>query len=297
MQSSSVLLSVIVCTRNRADELAGCLPELSRQARELPDVEVVVVDNGSTDNTRQVVEEMAAEHRIALRHVYEGKPGLCRARNRGRAEARGSVLAYIDDDEVVGPGWVRGVRDHFRTGKSDCLAGKIAVKVHGELPLGFTQDLLWIFGETHFGEEARALKFPQHPQGGNFAITTEVFDRVGGFDTNIKLYGDETDFFFRASKFKFSTWYDPALVVTQHIPAHRLTQEVLKTKAYIWGRGSSMVWLLSSPGALRRLGRAAEHMARAAYVGGRWCLSPQFGRYFTFWHECGKLRQLISGIR
>lgn len=292
---SDVLLSLIVCTRNRADELVNCLPALAKQARDFPDVEVVIVDNASTDKTREVVERASAEYGFAFRYTYEARAGLCRARNHGRMAASGAVLAYVDDDVILGADWFKRVREHFLAQRSDCLAGRVEVDVEGEMPDWFPPDLLWVLGKTMLGDEARAISFPLHPQGNNFAVTTEVFDTAGGFDPQITLYGDETEFFRRVSKHEFTVIYDPEIVVTQRIPAHRLSQKALKHKAYIWGRGSSMVWLLDSPGILDRWRKTAEYLLRAAYVGGRWCIRPQFGRYFTFWHDCGKLHQLIVG--
>ena len=293
----SVFLSVVVCTRNRADELVNCLPGLAEQAKEFSDVEVVVVDNGSTDNTREVVSKLSAGHDSPLQYSYEAQPGLCRARNHGRMVARGEALAYVDDDVRIGPGWIKRVRDHFLAKKSDCLAGRVKVDVEGELPAWFPQDLLWVLGETTLGDEEGPISFPLHPQGNNFAITKEVFDTAGGFDPRITLYGDETEFFRRVSRYDFTTLYDPNILVTQHIPAHRLTQKALQHKAYIWGRGSAMVWMLSSPSILKRSAKVAEYALRTVYVKCRWYMGPSFGRYYTFWKSWGYVRQLMRGLR
>ena len=292
-----IFLSVIVCTRNRADELVNCLPALAEQCAAFPDVEVLVVDNGSADNTREVVERFAAGPGSPVRYTYEPEAGLCRARNQGRRAARGRVIAYVDDDAVIGPGWVGRVRGHFLAGKSDCLGGRIEVEVEGEMPDWLPQDLLWVLGKTMLGDEARPISFPLHPQGGNFAVRTEVFDAVGGFDPKIALYGDETEFFRRVSRHDFAMAYDPEALVTQRVPAHRLSRKELASKAYRWGRGAALVWLLASPGEARRWAKAAEYALRAAYVGARWCTRPGFGRYYTFWHNCGYVRQLIVGSR
>ncbi len=293
--TQSTLLSVIVCTRNRVDELATCLPLLAEQAAKFTDVEVVVVDNGSTDGTRSLVEKISSEPGSPVRYAYEPEAGLCRARNRGRAAAAGRVIAYVDDDIVVAPDWIERIRDHFNEGRSDILAGRVRAEPEGELPNWLPGDLLWVLGESRLGDEPRALHFPQHPQGGNFAVRVEVFDAAGGFNPLITLYGDETDFFRRVSAGGFTTFYDPEVVVTQRVPVQRLTQKELGTKAYKWGRGAAMVYLLSSPGAGRRWLKAAEYLLRAAYVGGRWCVGPRFGRYFTFWHNCGYVWQLVHG--
>lgn len=295
---SDTFLSVIVCTRNRAGELASCLTELAKQAKAFTDVEVVVVDNASTDNTREVVGELSDECDFPFRYVYEAEPGSARARNQGRRKALGRVIAYIDDDEVARSGWIKGIREHFLAGKSDCLAGKIGVEVEGDLPKGLTPDLLWILGELDLGAEARLIRPPEYPQTGNCAMRAEVFDAVGGFNTNLMLYGDDTELFDRIYGQNFTVMYDPSVVIDQYVPAERLSKEALKRKAYGWGRGAAMFWILtSSPSTARRWVKASEYMCRTAYVACRQFTSPHFGRYFTLWHNCGKVRQLIAGIR
>ena len=102
----SPFLSIIICTRNRADELVNCLPELARQAKHFSDVEVVIVDNGSTDDTKAVVNQASAHHGFIFRYETEPTAGLSRARNRGCAVALGEVLAYVDDDVRIGPVWI-----------------------------------------------------------------------------------------------------------------------------------------------------------------------------------------------
>ena len=291
-----MLLSVIICTRNRADEIVNCLPEVARQAREFMDVEVVVVDNGSTDNTKQVIAELSKSEDYPFRYVFEPVAGLCQARNRGRTEARGKVLSYIDDDLIIEEGWIRHIREHFLRETTDCLGGNVDVTLIGNEELDFPDDMLWFFGKRAFGRETREFHLPEHPVGGNMSISTRVFDEVGGFDTNLKLYGDETDFFRRASAKGFKMLYDPKVVVRQIIPANRLTKKELRSKSYNWGKGSATVWMLQTPGFFKRLAKIIEYFFRAVYVGVSSLVRSSFGKFYTFWYNCGYLAQLLKGL-
>lgn len=290
-----MFLSIIVCTRNRAGEITNCLPAVAEQVREFEDVEVVVVDNGSTDDTRDVIEALGRKFRYGFRYVYEAEAGLCSARNRGRAEARGEILAYLDDDVQLGDGWVARVREHFLAGKSDCLGGKVTAEMDAEPPFAIEDSMLWFFQVTDFGDEARRLKFPEHPIGCNMAFRTEVFDAVGGFDTNLKLYGDETDFFRRASEAGFVMWYDPTAELSQRIPAERLTIEELKSKSYKWGQGAATGWMLAF-GGKGRMPKIGEYVLRTAYVRAGSVVKSSFGRFYTYWYNRGYLAQLIKGL-
>lgn len=294
---SSVFLSVIICTRNRADEIIDCLPHVAAQAKQFPDVEVVVVDNGSTDNTKDVVERASRDLVFPFRYVYEPVTGLCQARNHGRARARGAVLAYIDDDEEVAPGWVAGMREHFLAKKSDCLAGRVGVRLKAEPPFVVDEEMMWFFCTTALGDEPRFLSYPEHPIGGSMAFTTEVFDTTGGFDTNLKLYGDETEFFRRASGLGFTAYYNPEILANQVVPANRLTKTELRFKSLIRGKGAASVWLLGNEASVgSRISKILEYALRTGYVGARSVTGRTFGRFFTFWFNWGFLKQLISGI-
>lgn len=294
---NDTFLTIIICSRNRADEITGCLPGVIEQTRQFSDVEVLVVDNGSTDNTKEVVARFAADF-PALRYVFEPTPGLCQARNRGRGEADGEILAYIDDDAVLKTNWIKNVRQHFIEKKSDCLAGKVTAELEGDAPFPIDDTMLWFFTATKFGEQGKFIKYPEHPVGCNMAFRAEVFDRAGGFDTNLKLYGDETDFFRRAGEKDFTTFYDPNVTVAQFIPNERLTIEELRHKSYIWGEGAATAWMLAAkPSGAARLLKSLEFSAKAVYVGtSARVKNNSFGKFYTLWYNRGFAAKLRKGL-
>jgi glycosyltransferase involved in cell wall biosynthesis len=294
--SPAIFLSIIICSRNRAHEIVNCLPGIAKQARDFPDVEVLVIDNGSTDNTRDVVTESSTTLNYPFRYVYEGIPGLTQARNRGRAEAKGSVLAYLDDDSLLKDKWVERVREHFLQNKSDCLGGKVSIDLGGKMPFQFDDGMMWFFMASNMGEKARPLMHPEHPIGCNMSFTTKVFDAINGFNTNLKLYGDETDFFRRVFEKGFSVYYDPAVEVSQFIPAERLTKEELKDKSYKWGKGSATHWLLKTDSGIKRFMKLTEFTGRTLYMALMSKLRGNFGGFYTYWYNRGYLAQLIKGL-
>jgi len=91
------MISVIVCTYNRAELLRELLPTLCEQTVAFTQYEVIVIDNGSTDHTKTVAAVFAARY-PQVRYCYEPRQGLSHARNRGWQEAKGDYVAYIDDD-------------------------------------------------------------------------------------------------------------------------------------------------------------------------------------------------------
>jgi len=287
-------LSVIVCTRNRADELVNCLQELGEQTKEIEGVEIIIVDNGSTDHTKEVAARFTTDPNSRCRYVYEPVPGLCTARNRGRVAAGGIVLAYIDDDAVPHPGWVETILDHFRRGLSVCLAGKTVLKPKGGIPAWFPNTLYWVLGESSFGQVQRFLKGDENPNGGNFAVTAQAFDSVGGFDTSITLYFDDHEFYSRLRAKGYRSFYDPRIVIDHCIDASRLNKPALRQRAYRLGRGVGQLYKTGKPKLASRLGRIVQRSLLLARVGLSWCLRPRFDREFTLWEHVGFVREVAS---
>lgn len=180
-------LSAVVCAYNEESYLAACLHSLLAQTR-VPD-EVIVVDNASTDRTRQVVASVP-EARVA----EEPAKGLTRAREAGRLAARGDVLLYLDADCRAPLQWVARVEQRF-------LRDPALLAVSG--PYRFYDWDLWgrllIRGYDMVVAPATqvlardVLRVGTVFYGGNFAVRREALARIGGFDTSIAFHGEDTN--------------------------------------------------------------------------------------------------------
>jgi glucosyl-dolichyl phosphate glucuronosyltransferase len=107
--TEKLTISVVIITRNRADWLRDALNSLKIQSR--PADEVVVVDNSSTDNTKEVI--MSFANKMNIKYVFESKRGIPQARNAGIIAASGEVIAFIDDDCVADPNWLKNIEIPF----------------------------------------------------------------------------------------------------------------------------------------------------------------------------------------
>src|SRR5205809_1380614 len=99
-------ISIVVCTQNRAEMLRGALASLYDLDADGFSYEIVVIDNGSTDATPEVIAAAEAESRNPLRRIYEPEKGIVSARNRGIREARGRWIAFFDDDQIANSKWL-----------------------------------------------------------------------------------------------------------------------------------------------------------------------------------------------
>ncbi|MBI5356109.1 glycosyltransferase [Candidatus Collierbacteria bacterium] len=102
-------ISVLITTRNRAEILKRCLKSLERQSTR-PN-EVIVVDNDSSDNTKTVINSFRS---LRIRYLFEKKIGIAFGRNRGLAEAKGNILAFIDDDCIASRNWIKEIEKSFK---------------------------------------------------------------------------------------------------------------------------------------------------------------------------------------
>jgi glycosyltransferase involved in cell wall biosynthesis len=291
--NNPVFLTVIICTRNRANDLKECLSALVLQVRRFDDVEIVIVDNASTDNTKSIVDSFAKEQSAPIRYCYESKVGLCSARNRGRLEARGEVLTYIDDDAIPRSGWIDSIVSDFRNPETSCLGGRIFVTPKGGIPKWFPTELLWAAGLTDHGDEMRPLNMPKEmPPGGNFAVRSHIFDALGGFDERLAIYGDDDDFFWRAHQKGYKATYNPKMAIN-HCPT--LDREILIRKAYAWGKGRAMLKIIHEGKGPSTYFQAFTSMLFAAYIGIRWTLTPKFHLAYGFWINAGRFVQIVFG--
>lgn len=177
-RDSSVVVSVVVPAKNASKTIDACLAAIERNVpRE--SCEVIVADNGSTDGTR----EIAARRRVRVVRVPQGF--VSRVRNQGAAEARGSILAFVDSDCLVQRGWYEAVT----TLLSDAATG-IAGCRH-EIPEGGT----WcqqVWHDAQLRRETIRRDAVLYVPAGNCAVRRDVFLSVGGFDEKLET-GEDPD--------------------------------------------------------------------------------------------------------
>jgi glycosyltransferase involved in cell wall biosynthesis len=177
------MLSVVVPCRNDAPLLGRQLAALADQVVDEP-FEVVVVDNGSTDDSAQVARRFA--DRLAVRVVsLDGPPGVARARNAGVAAAAGDRLVFVDADDVVGPGYLAALdaaldRDEF-------VAARLELDRLNPSWLVRSRNL------PQSGGLNDQFDFLPYAFGGSLGITRDRFDAVGGFPEG-RQYGDDVEF-------------------------------------------------------------------------------------------------------
>jgi glycosyltransferase involved in cell wall biosynthesis len=228
---STDLITVVVCTYNRAALLRDTLASLAALKTDGEFAyEVVVVDNASTDTTPVVIAEAAQSFPVSLRGVREERAGVACARNRGIAEARGTWIAFFDDDQVAHPCWLKELLAQARRTGARCVGGGIQLLLppgSPEIPPGPCRALL---GESTCPSERRYNR-RWSPGAGNLMLHRSVFEQVGVFDENLREAGEDADLFARMYTAGIEGWYAPAAIGYHVIPAYRLTEKYFRWKS------------------------------------------------------------------
>src|ERR1039458_7067822 len=184
-------IAVILCTYNRCQLLVGALDSIA--ASVLPESlewEVLVVDNNSSDQTREVVEGFSRRYPGRFRYVFECQQGLSCARNAGIRESQSEILAFTDDDVIVEPDWLWTLTSVLQAGEWTGAGGRIVAVWPGPLPSWLSTadpDTLGPYGEFNLGTESGPLRRP--PYGANMAFRREVFEKYGDFRTDLGRSG------------------------------------------------------------------------------------------------------------
>lgn len=222
-------ISILIPTHNRAAILRRTLDSLARVR--IPSglaSECVVVANACTDSTEAVVAELAASFPFALRCIAEPRAGLGAARNRAAREARGDLLALIDDDVDLDPGWLEALAAGAAEGGPDIFAGRIdlwweAVK----RPDWLTPGTAMLLSCLDRGPAPLDLAEPDIV-GANFAFTRRAYEQCGPFREDIDrigaalLGGGETFFAREALRRGMRIRYLPSMFVRHWVAPHRI---------------------------------------------------------------------------
>ena len=180
-------ISVVVCTHNRSQSLAIALQSLACQKFSTPSVwEVLIVDNNSTDNTREVVEQFQSLYPDHFRYLFEPRQGKSYALNTGIENARGDVLAFTDDDVIAEPTWLANLASVFAEETWAGVSGRTLPEKGFSPPRWLNVKKPYALAPVaifDLGTESHELR--ESPFGNNMAYRKTVLQKYGGFRVDL----------------------------------------------------------------------------------------------------------------
>jgi glycosyltransferase involved in cell wall biosynthesis len=248
--------TLIVPTRDRSLTLADTLDSVLHHA--LQPTEIIVVDNGSSDETPEVVERAARGSSVPLRRIYEARSGSNIARDAGARAARGQLLLFLDDDVTLADGWLRGLLEAFATSAwVHIVAGRVELQYEAEKPRWLSTRLEGYLSSTaRFGETCRPLRDDEYPVGANMAVLREAWVRCGGFghllgrDSTSLISNAEFELTHKVRQAGGQVLFAPASCVYHRIPAIRTSLRYFLRRCYWQGRSDARWQALTSTGTI-----------------------------------------------
>jgi glycosyltransferase involved in cell wall biosynthesis len=212
MKENIPSISVIICTRNRCLSLKETLDTIAAlDLADVPEFELIVVDNGSSDDTRQMAQNFVETAPFPVSVVVEGRPGLSQARNTGLKVARHELIMFTDDDCLVATNWAKIAVHLFQGDLKKLVAGRVELYDETHLPLAVKNAL----DRQELTSYDNILGFLH---GANMSFGRCVMEIIGEFDTNLGAgshlkSAEDSEFVYRAYKHGIPVIYEPDLRV------------------------------------------------------------------------------------
>jgi GT2 family glycosyltransferase len=222
-------VAVVLATYNRAESLRGALHSLcAQETGGAFTFEVVVVDDGSTDETFAVVQQIGATSAVPIRYLRTLGGGQVQATNLAIEASSAPWVALFDDDQLAGADWLRAMMTTAARTGARCIGSARRLQFIGDQPCELGTVCRQLLGEHLPYPAERKYTGRLFPQGGCSLIAREVFASAGLFKQRFAFGGYDTDLFRSARTSGFASWYSSAAVVYHLIPPYRTRAEYFR---------------------------------------------------------------------
>ncbi len=231
----------VICTHNRERFLERCIESLCKQTLDQNQYEILVVDNGSTDKTKEICEKYSSQKNF--RYIFEPVLGLSNARNTGWNNACGDYVGYLDDDAVAADTWFEKALWCFQNIQPipEWVGGPIDLEWEIPAPEWITEEYWTTLGWLDWGDKERFLTgADERLGGGNSFYLKSVLKKMKGFDTRLGrkkkllLSGEETQFQHRLKSIGGNLFYHPGILIDHFVAKERI-EPAFFYRRYYWG--------------------------------------------------------------
>ena len=298
-------ISAIICTYNRDTYLGAAIDSLLSQDF-AGDFQVVVVDNGSSDRTREVVEQRSHDPR--LKYVFEPVIGLSVARNTGASCSSAEILAYLDDDAQASSCWLQVLYSAYQNNSKLAIAGGKVTLLWPQgiqAPHWLSTGLAANLGAYDLGDSIVYIDNPGlTPRGLNYSIRSSFLEEIGGFDTHLGRVGtkllsnEELQMTELALQRGWQVAYLPDALVAHNVAPERLNRSWFINRGWWQGISECYREQLAGKAGLGQLQRGGERFLRGLYKSLQYFSDPaeRFDKLVYAYGQIGYLNAAIQGL-
>lgn len=233
--------TIAICTYNRGEDLEEAINSCLTQDFDPKDYEIIVVDNRSTDNTKEIVSGYMDIFEPQIHYFHEDNLGLSYARNRAIKEAKGEYILFIDDDAIASKTWIKKIIEVFENDeKIGCVGGKIEPIWKGEVPYWLPEKYRTIYSILDYSDELTEMGSNSIPFGANVSFRAKIFRMIAPFRVDLGrigsslLSGEESELISRIRQ-KYKVYYSPLASVEHKIAKDRSTMKWFLRRIYWQG--------------------------------------------------------------
>lgn len=243
MVNSGIDVSITMATCCRGPMLREALDHLLPQAEAVPfRTEFVIVDDGSTDGTPEVLLDFKRRAGVPVTLVRGEGCGIAAARNLSVAHSNGTWLACCDDDQIAAPNWLFSLYEAALRSSADFVGGSMSLHLPGNCALGqYGPRARRLLGECGLNRKEGRFEPGATPATNNVLMRRDVVRRLSAFDTSFTQGNEDTDLFTRARAAGHTLWFTPRAHMLHVLTERRVTPEGLRWTAMRIGSGDTRV--------------------------------------------------------
>lgn len=273
------MITATISTYNRERYLPQVLDSLKKQTLDRSLFEIVLVDNNSPGNTKEITENFIQKNSgLNVSYHLETNQGLSYGRNRGIKEAKGKYITFIDDDAFLAEDYLEKIFNYFEKDTTVAAIGsKILLHYEDVVPKWENKYLNSLLGFFDLGDQQMDFSKKSYPRGSNMSFRMDVFDQIGEFNTELGRKGnnlagsEEKDIFKRVyAQGGLRVIYVPDAIVYHCVPNERTTTEFIKQQALGTGRGEAV--RVKNEGLMAIGARHSTELMKWFFSVGLWCL-------------------------
>lgn len=220
-----MFVTVAICTHNRCEDLVEAIESIMKQNYPPQSFELLIIDNRSNDQTPQIGLEFTEKY-SNVRYIFEETLGLSYARNRAMEEAKGEIIAYLDDDAIANPEWINEISKTFANQYVGCVGGRIFPIWETAEPTWLPETFRTVYTILDYSKDIKEMKYPDIPFGANMAFQKRLLKEFGGFRTDLgrkgtNLLSNEESEVMKKIGNDYKVIYNPNIIVQHKIPAKR----------------------------------------------------------------------------